>query len=251
MRNSLCAAGGAAARRAALRAAAQRRGARRAHRQPDSRPAKGAKHTTASGVHQYQRRVRRLRRPRRRRARAAASADRSRAPARRCRATVARLGHVRSGVGVMILRVPGIYAADRLPLERIRAGTPALADAEDSYTNHIHADDLARIVARRARARPRPARLQRLATDSWLKMGEYFDLVAERFGLPRAPRISRQEAEERVARGAACRSCGNRAGWPTDACARNCACGCVIPRWPRAWPARSVPGTGTPGQPPL
>ena len=29
-------------------------------------------------------------------------------------------------------------------------------------------------------------------------MGEYFDLVAERFGLPRAPRISRSEAQEKM-----------------------------------------------------
>jgi len=99
-----------------------------------------------------------------------------------------------SGVSVMILRVPGIYAADRLPLERIRAGTPALAQPEDSYTNHIHADDLARIVLA-ALARGRAGRAYNAADGSWLKMGDYFDLVAERFGLPLPPRISREEAE--------------------------------------------------------
>ena len=46
-----------------------------------------------------------------------------------------------------ILRVPGIYAADRLPLERLNKGLPALVAEEDVYTNHIHADDLARIIA--------------------------------------------------------------------------------------------------------
>ena len=30
------------------------------------------------------------------------------------------------GVGLVILRAPGIYAADRLPLERLRVGTPVL-----------------------------------------------------------------------------------------------------------------------------
>ncbi len=30
--------------------------------------------------------------------------------------------------------------------------------------------------------------------DDEMKMGDYFDLVADRFGLPRAPRISRSEA---------------------------------------------------------
>jgi len=102
-----------------------------------------------------------------------------------------------SGVSVIILRVPGIYAADRLPLERIRAGTPALAQAEDAYTNHIHADDLARIV-RAALSRGRAGRAYNAADGSWLKMGDYFDLVAESFGLPLPPRISREDAEQSV-----------------------------------------------------
>jgi nucleoside-diphosphate-sugar epimerase len=102
-----------------------------------------------------------------------------------------------SGVSVMILRVPAIYAADRLPIERIRAGTPALAPPEDAYTNHIHADDLARIVLA-ALARGRAGRIYNAADGCWLKMGDYFDLVAERCGLPLPPRISRQEAEQRV-----------------------------------------------------
>ena len=55
------------------------------------------------------------------------------------------------GVALVVLRAPGIYAADRLPLERLRAGTPVLRDADDVYTNHIHADDLAAICAARAR----------------------------------------------------------------------------------------------------
>lgn len=103
----------------------------------------------------------------------------------------------RSGVGVVILRVPGIYAADRLPLQRLRAGTPALAGPEDPYTNHIHADDLARTVLA-ALARGRGQRAYNASDDSALRMGEYFDLVADSFGLPRAPRISRQEAQERI-----------------------------------------------------
>ena len=34
-----------------------------------------------------------------------------------------------------ILRVPGIYAADRLPVERLQKGTPALRDDDDVHTN--------------------------------------------------------------------------------------------------------------------
>ena len=49
-------------------------------------------------------------------------------------------------IPLVVLRAPGIYAAERLPLERLRAGTPALRPEDDVYTNHIHADDLAGIV---------------------------------------------------------------------------------------------------------
>jgi len=101
------------------------------------------------------------------------------------------------GVSVVILRVPGIYAADRLPIERIRTGMPALAQPEDVYTNHIHADDLARVVLA-ALWRGRPGRTYNAADGSWLKMGDYFDLVARSLGLPPPPRGSREEVEGSV-----------------------------------------------------
>jgi nucleoside-diphosphate-sugar epimerase len=102
-----------------------------------------------------------------------------------------------SGVHVMILRVPGIYAADRLPLERIRRGVPVLDARDDPYTNHIHAEDLARIVLA-ALSRGRSQRAYNAADGSWLRMGEYFDLVAQCFGLPRPPRVSREVASGHI-----------------------------------------------------
>lgn len=98
-----------------------------------------------------------------------------------------------SGVAVTILRAPGIYASDRLPLERLERGMPALHEADDPYTNHIHAEDLAAacIVALR---HGRPNRAYNVVDDSDLRMAEYFDRVADAFALPRPPRISRQEA---------------------------------------------------------
>ena len=96
-----------------------------------------------------------------------------------------------------MLRVPGIYAADRLPLERLRAGTPVLRDRDDVYTNHIHADDLAAICAR-ALEEAAPAGIYNASDDTSLKMGEWFDLVADSRGLPRPPRIARAEAAGRV-----------------------------------------------------
>jgi len=97
-------------------------------------------------------------------------------------------------VAATILRVPGIYAADRLPLKRLQQGTPAIIASEDSYTNHIHADDLARISVAALRY-GKPGRAYHASDDSHLKMGEYFDSVADAFSMARVPRISRAEAQ--------------------------------------------------------
>jgi nucleoside-diphosphate-sugar epimerase len=99
-----------------------------------------------------------------------------------------------NGVAVSILRAPGIYAADRLPLERLEKGMPALAERDDGYTNHIHADDLAAACIAALR-RGGANRAYNAVDDSDLKMGEWFDRVADAFALPRPPRIARAEAE--------------------------------------------------------
>lgn len=101
----------------------------------------------------------------------------------------------RHGIKLTILRAPGIYAADRLPVERIRKQTPAVMQPEDSYTNHIHADDLAKLVWL-ALFRGKNNRVYHAVDDSVKKMGDYFDMVADHFGLPRSPRISRAEAQQ-------------------------------------------------------
>ena len=98
---------------------------------------------------------------------------------------------------VNVLRVPGIYAGDRLPVERLQRGTPALIDADDVYTNHIHADDLARI-AFAALWRGRSQRVIHAVDDSDMKMGEYFEAVAQAFGLPSPPRLPREQLREAV-----------------------------------------------------
>ena len=106
----------------------------------------------------------------------------------------------RTGAAVTILRVPGIYAGNRPgghPRERLLRGTPALVPADDVFTNHIHADDLARACVA-ALHRGLPQRVLHACDDSSLKMGEYFDLAAELSGLPRAPRITREQAQREL-----------------------------------------------------
>ncbi|HLQ01767.1 MAG TPA: SDR family oxidoreductase [Burkholderiales bacterium] len=103
----------------------------------------------------------------------------------------------RNQIETVILRVPGIYASDRLPLDRLIRGTPALAAEEDVYTNHIHADDLAGILV--AALESTGARgVYNASDDGPMKMGDFFDLVADRAGLARPQRVSREEAVRRL-----------------------------------------------------
>ncbi|EHR70572.1 nucleoside-diphosphate-sugar epimerase [Burkholderiales bacterium JOSHI_001] len=104
----------------------------------------------------------------------------------------------RCGVSVGVLRVPGIYALDRPggdPRERLRRGAPLLRPEDDVFTNHIHADDLARACVA-ALLRGAPQRVVHASDDTQLRMGDYFDLVAALHGLPRAPRVSLAQARE-------------------------------------------------------
>lgn len=103
---------------------------------------------------------------------------------------------LRHGGAATVLRIPGIYALDREggdPRERVRKGTPVLRAEDDVFTNHVHADDLARACVL-ALWRARPGRVLHVCDDTELRMGDHFDLVADRFGLPRPPRLSRAEA---------------------------------------------------------
>ena len=105
-----------------------------------------------------------------------------------------------SGVRTHVLRIPGIYANDRegaTPRQRLAKGTPVLAAQDDVYTNHIHADDLARACIA-ALWKGRPQRTTHASDDTDLKMGDYFDLAADLYRMPRPPRISRLAAQSEL-----------------------------------------------------
>jgi nucleoside-diphosphate-sugar epimerase len=104
----------------------------------------------------------------------------------------------RSGVRASILRIPGIYAPDRVngtPRERLLKGTPVLVEQDDVYTNHIHSDDLARACVA-ALWRGKSQRVFHVSDDTHLKMGDYFDAAADLMGLKRPPRVPRSQAQE-------------------------------------------------------
>lgn len=112
-------------------------------------------------------------------------------------ARMRHLGRLRaSAVRVSVLRIPGIYAPDRVggtPRERLLRGTPVLIREEDVFTNHIHANDLAR-ACQMALWRGRPQRSYNVNDDSQMLMGDYFDHAADVYGLAKPPRIPRAQA---------------------------------------------------------
>ncbi len=105
-----------------------------------------------------------------------------------------------TGVPSSILRIPGIYAPNReggTPHARLLKGTPVLQACDDVFTNHIHADDLARACIATL-WRGQPQRIYNVNDDTVLKMADYFDLAADLYGLPRPPRIARSTATEHL-----------------------------------------------------
>ena len=105
-----------------------------------------------------------------------------------------------SGIRVTLLRIPGIYAPDReggTPRGRLQRGTPVLRAEDDVYTNHIHADDLARACVL-ALWKGRPQRCLNVSDDTEMKMGDYVDAAADLYGMPRPQRLSRAEATSQL-----------------------------------------------------
>ncbi len=103
----------------------------------------------------------------------------------------------RQPVTVTLLRAPGIYGPGRLPLERLRAGTPALLPEQDVFTNHIHADDLAAACVAALR-RGCANRAINVVDDSAMRAADYFDRVADLAGLPHPPRLPANDLRQTI-----------------------------------------------------
>ena len=99
-----------------------------------------------------------------------------------------------------ILRVPGIYSINRLPIQRLLKKIPVLQKEEDVYTNHIHESDLAR-AAYLALFRGRRSRITNVVDNSELKMSDYMDLVASATGLEKPDRTSLAKLNQLATKG--------------------------------------------------
>ncbi len=122
--------------------------------------------------------------------------------ARRRRDAELQLLRWREAVGgeVIILRVAGIYGPGKLPLERLAKQTPMVGEREAPWTNRIHITDLVS-VCEAAMALGRDGECYNVSDGRPGNMRDYFDRVADLFGLPRAPTISLAEGKGQLSAG--------------------------------------------------
>lgn len=103
----------------------------------------------------------------------------------------------RHGSDTVILRVPGIYGPDRLPLERLRRQLPVVREDESPWTNRIHADDLAGAAIAAAQL-GRSGRAYNISDGRPTTMADYFSRCADLLGLPQPPRVTLAEARQQL-----------------------------------------------------
>lgn len=105
---------------------------------------------------------------------------------------------------LVILRVPGIYGPGRWPIARLKKGLPVLKEEESPYTNRIHQDDLANICVAAMNKAPIKAgewRAYNCSDGQPSTMTDYFNRIADAFGIPRPPQLPRTEAEQQLTAG--------------------------------------------------
>jgi nucleoside-diphosphate-sugar epimerase len=101
---------------------------------------------------------------------------------------------------VVILRVAGIYGPFKLPLERLQRREPMIAAADAPWTNRIHIDDLVS-VCEAAMVRGRDGEAYNVSDGQPGNMRDYFDRVADAFGLERPPEVSLDDARAQLSAG--------------------------------------------------
>ncbi len=98
---------------------------------------------------------------------------------------------------IQILRAPGIYGVDRLPVDRLKSRQPAIEAKDDSWSNHIHEVDLGRL-AFWSQIKGGSREVINACDQTPMRMGDYFDQVADALGLERPPRLPRDRVREVV-----------------------------------------------------
>ena len=109
---------------------------------------------------------------------------------------------VATGAQVCVLRAPGIYALERLPVQSVLAGAPVMSPDEDGFSNHIHADDLAgaavhALMCSQSLYYDNPCIIN-VCDDTPILMGQWFAALAAALNLPAPQFISRAQMQASV-----------------------------------------------------
>lgn len=95
----------------------------------------------------------------------------------------------KQSVSYSILRVPGIYGADKLPLQRLKQARPILKLDESPWSNRIHVDDLVQACVK-AMAYKGKFLIFNISDGHPSTMSDYFIQVAKVMKLPEPEQIS-------------------------------------------------------------
>jgi nucleoside-diphosphate-sugar epimerase len=103
-------------------------------------------------------------------------------------------------IPLVILRVAGIYGPGKIPVARIKSGSPIVKQEDSPFTNRIHAIDLVNICEQ-ALLDESITGIYNVTDGHPGTMYEYFNGVASALNLPSPPAISLQEARHQLSEG--------------------------------------------------
>ncbi|WP_353570702.1 NAD-dependent epimerase/dehydratase family protein [Candidatus Albibeggiatoa sp. nov. BB20] len=95
----------------------------------------------------------------------------------------------------VILRVAGIYGAQRLPIARLKHGLSVLDEAIAPYSNRVHVDDLVNACIAASQA---GQGIFNITDGNPTTMTDYFNQVAIAMNLPLPSTLSREQAEQQL-----------------------------------------------------
>ena len=99
-------------------------------------------------------------------------------------------------VEIVILRVPGIYGKNRLPIKRIMNREPLIKKTESRTTNLIHVEDLSRIVIRSLEIKVKNTEIINVSDGTAVKTTEYYEMIYNALGIILPKYICYEEARK-------------------------------------------------------
>lgn len=101
---------------------------------------------------------------------------------------------VKNNISSIILRVPGIYGYNRLPIKRVKDRDPLIKLEESRVTNLIHVNDLARLVLKALTLRNNGTEVINVSDGKAIKTTKYYEIIYEALNIVPPEYISYEQA---------------------------------------------------------